>query len=99
MLTIPRLDLPGNNGPDQVCKDLFPLKSLGSRLETVSQDVHTGRGLAILRGLPDPAKYTPWENVVLFAGLTSYIGERIGCQDRYGNMLSTPGLIHNLYQY
>jgi hypothetical protein len=70
-----------------MAKDLFPLETLGLLLEEVSKDLHTGRGLTILRGLI-PTKYTSWENVVIFAGISSYLGEQRGCQDRYGNMLS-----------
>ena len=71
-----------------MAKELFPLETLGPLLEEVSKDLHTGRGLTIVRGL-NPAKYTPWENVVIFAGISSYLGEQRGCQDRYGNMLSS----------
>ena len=70
-----------------MAEDLFPLETLGTYLKEISKDLHTGRGLTILRGLT-PDKYTPWENVVIFAGLSSYLGEQRGCQDRYGNMLS-----------
>ncbi|CAO2655440.1 Nn.00g105040.m01.CDS01 [Neocucurbitaria sp. VM-36] len=80
-------ELPGLNGPDQMSKELFPLPTLGSKLEAISQDLHHGRGLTILRGLT-PSKYTAKDNVLLFTGLASYIGEQRGCQDRYGNMLT-----------
>ena len=72
-----------------MAKDLFPLETLGPYLQEVTKDLHTGRGLTIIRGLV-PTKYTPWENVVIFAGISSYLGEQRGCQDRYGNMLSNP---------
>ncbi|PSN59647.1 Clavaminate synthase-like protein, partial [Corynespora cassiicola Philippines] len=80
-------DLPGPNGPEQLEKDLFPLPNLGAKLESISQDLHHGRGLTILRGL-QPERYTAEENILLFAGLASYLGEQRGCQDRYGNMLT-----------
>ncbi|KAJ4367026.1 hypothetical protein N0V83_007556 [Neocucurbitaria cava] len=80
-------DLPGPNGPDQMARELFPLPTLGPKLEAISKDLHSGRGLTILRGLK-PTKYTAKDNVLLFTGLASYIGEQRGCQDRYGNMLS-----------
>lgn len=53
----------------------------------MSEELHTGCGVVILRGLK-PKLYTPWENVILFAGVSSYLGEQRGCQDKYGNMLS-----------
>ncbi|SLM34574.1 Taurine catabolism dioxygenase TauD/TfdA [Lasallia pustulata] len=80
-------DLPGTNGPDQVSRDLFPLPILGRTLGRISEDLHKGCGVAILRGL-NPKVYTPWENVILFTGLASYLGEQRGCQDEHGNMLT-----------
>ena len=68
-------------------KELFPLPTLGARLEQMSIDLHSGRGIIILRGL-DAKKYTSCDNILLLAGLGSYIGEQRGCQDRFGNMLS-----------
>lgn len=70
-----------------MCQELFPLPKLGIKLQQVSSDLHSKRGIAILRGL-EPAKFSPHDNVVLFAGLASYIGEKRGCQDKFGNMLS-----------
>jgi hypothetical protein len=70
-----------------MCKELFPLPTLGDRLEEISKDLHFGRGITILRGM-EPEKYSAEDNVLLFAGLASYIGEQRGCQDRFGNMLS-----------
>lgn len=81
------IELPGPNGPDHMSKELFPLPTLGPQLESLSRDLHCGRGLAILRGL-DPKKYSALDNVLLFTGLASHIGEQRGCQDRFGNMLS-----------
>ena len=67
--------------------DLFALPSLAGRLAKVSTDLHEGRGLVILRGL-DPSKYEALDNVLLFTGLASHLGEQRGAQDRFGNMLS-----------
>ena len=68
-------------------KELFPLPTLGVKLEAISQDLHYGRGITLLRGLQQE-RYSATDNVLLFTGLASYIGEQRGCQDRYGNMLS-----------
>ena len=60
--------------------------------DSCHDNVHNGQGVNILRGL-DPKKYTSLENVVLFAGLTCYIGDQRGYQDHKGNILSRPLLI------
>ena len=74
-------------------KELFPLPSLGAKLERISKDLHDGRGIAIIRGLT-PAKYSASDNILLFTGLASYLGSRRGAQDRFGNMLSKPEQPH-----
>ncbi|KAF2761734.1 Clavaminate synthase-like protein [Pseudovirgaria hyperparasitica] len=76
-----------NNGPDQMSKELFPLPKYGAQLEQISKDLHSGRGITILRGL-NPENYSATDNVLLFAGIASHIGEQRGCQDRFGNMLT-----------
>ena len=70
-----------------MAKNLFPLATLEGRLKKISKDLHEGRGITIIRGLT-PSKYSPLDSVLLLAGLTSYLGERRGAQDRFGNMLS-----------
>lgn len=62
-----------------VSKDTFPLPNLGPRLEAIARSLHTGKGFAVLRGL-DLAK-TPEDNMVMYLGITSYIGSQRGmCQ-------------------
>ncbi|KAK0636572.1 hypothetical protein B0T17DRAFT_596036 [Bombardia bombarda] len=78
--------LPGELGPDDVKKDTFPLPSLGSRLEEVSRVIHEGRGFVVLRGL-QPDKYSNFDNILLYLGITSYIAETRGLQDFDGRML------------
>ena len=63
------------------------MSGLVPRLETISHDLHEGSGVALIKGLA-PERYTPWENVTMFAGITSYIGDARGVQDREGSMLS-----------
>lgn len=82
-----RIALPGENGPNRVSKETFPLPILDKRLEDISKELHFGRGFAILRGL-EPKKYTPLDNIIIYAGVTSYIAETRGCQDGWGNMIS-----------
>lgn len=73
--------------PGLVSKETFPLPILAERLEEVAQDIHNGIGFTILRGL-EPRRYTAVENVLIYLGVTSYIGPTRGVQDSSGNMLS-----------
>ena len=66
----------------------FPLPQLGQKLERVRQDIHTGRGFGVIRGL-DPQKYSVEDLTMLYLGIQSYIANRNGRQDRKGNMLGT----------
>lgn len=76
---------------DSLTRESFPLPRLQSQLACASLDVHQGRGFAIVRGL-DPRKYTAEENLAIFLGISNYIGEQRGVQDKKGSMLSTlPG--------
>ena len=66
----------------------FLLPTLGPRLRSTSEDVHLGRGLAIIKGL-DPDKYSLKENIILFAGISSYIGDKRGSQGPECDLLSS----------
>jgi hypothetical protein len=52
----------------------------------VSEDIHDGRGFAVLCGL-DPEKYSMLDNILLYVGITSHIAEIRGYQDYDGRML------------
>lgn len=80
------IGLPGDNGPDKVSTETFPLPNLSSKLLDVAGRLHFGIGFAILRGL-EPKKYSPPDNVLLYLGITSYIAEIRGCQDYDGRMI------------
>jgi hypothetical protein len=80
-------DLPGYTSPDQVTKETFPLPKLGEKLDDLSEKLHTGQGFYVLRGL-DPTRYSALDNVLIYVGVTSYIGSIRGCQDSDGNKLS-----------
>jgi len=64
----------------------FPLPTLGPKLQQVAADIHRGRGFAVVRGL-NPDEFSPEENVLVFLGISSYIGVQRGRQDEEGNML------------
>jgi hypothetical protein len=49
--------------------------------------VHHGQGFAIVRGL-DPDTYSVEDNLNLYLGIASYIGDKRGMQDKKGNMIS-----------
>jgi hypothetical protein len=65
----------------------FPLPVLGPRLLQLALDIHSGKGFAAIRGLR-PEDFSPEDNVIVFLGISSYIGAQRGRQDEEGNMLS-----------
>lgn len=71
----------------EVTPDTFPLPTLGPKLQQVAVDIHRGRGFAVVRGL-NPDEFSPEDNVLIFLGISSYIGAQRGRQDEEGNMLS-----------
>jgi hypothetical protein len=73
-------------GPDDVDPSTFPLPNLYYRLIEASEIIHNGRGFVVLRGL-DPDKYTSFDNILLYLGVTSYIAEKRGMQDFDGRMI------------
>ena len=72
---------------DEVCRANFPLPSLAPRLAQACEEVYNGIGAVIIRGL-DVDVYTPADLTVIFLGISSYIAEERGIQDRLGTMLS-----------
>ncbi|KAK4152149.1 hypothetical protein C8A00DRAFT_35173 [Chaetomidium leptoderma] len=78
--------LPGGLSPDHVGPATFPLPNLNSRLVQASDIIHDGRGFVVLRGL-QPAKYSNFDNILLYLGVTSYIAEKRGMQDFDGRMI------------
>jgi hypothetical protein len=60
---------------------------LGGKLLRLAVDIHRGKGFAVIRGL-HPDDFSPEDNVIIFLGLSSYIGSKRGRQDEDGNMLS-----------
>ena len=71
----------------QVNRANFPLATLGSNLSELAREVHRGRGFVNIRGLC-PGDHSSEDNVILFLGLSSYIGEKRGRQNEDGEMLS-----------
>jgi len=57
----------------------FPLLVLGPILRDLSKELHRGRGFFLLRGV-EVDKYTREDNIIIFTGLSSYIGSIRGRQ-------------------
>ena len=53
----------------------------------MSHRVHNGCGFVVVRGL-EPKSYSREDNVIIYLGVSSYIGERRGRQNVAGSKLS-----------
>jgi len=71
----------------EVAPATFPLPTLGPKLYELADDIHSGKGFAAIRGLK-PENLCPEDSVIVFLGVSSYIGSQRGRQDEDGNMLS-----------
>ncbi|KAI1172149.1 TfdA family taurine catabolism dioxygenase TauD [Nemania sp. FL0916] len=63
-----------------ISAETFPLPTLHSSLRRLSDELHTGHGFFVLRGLP-VSSYTREENITIYAGVSSHIGSLRGRQD------------------
>jgi hypothetical protein len=63
-----------------VNKDTFPLPELSPILRRHAQVLHSGRGFFVLRGI-QVDKYSIEENIIVYTGVSSYIGNVRGRQD------------------
>jgi len=57
--------------------------SLSERLRRVSDQIYHGLGFKIIHGL-DPSKYTPRQNIIVYAGVSSHIFPQRGFVDQAG---------------
>ena len=73
---------------DEVSKNNFPLPTFQDRLRQLAIDIHHGQGFGLLRGL-DPSRYSVEDLLVVYLGISSYIGDKRGVQNRKGDMLSS----------
>jgi hypothetical protein len=69
-----------------VSRQNFPLPVLGAKLDQMSQDVHSGRGFAVIRGI-EPSHFAVEDVTLVYLGIQSYIADLRGRQDSKGNML------------
>ncbi|KAL2816990.1 hypothetical protein BDW59DRAFT_152907 [Aspergillus cavernicola] len=58
----------------------FPLPSLHSILRSTSDNLHSGYGFALVRGVP-VERYTSKENMIIYLGISSHIAPIRGRQD------------------
>lgn len=70
-----------------ISKDTFPLPTLGPTLEKLAHELHSGRGFFVLRTIP-VSSYSRADNVLIYAGLSSYVAPIRGLQDKNGGVLS-----------
>ncbi|KAK6532680.1 hypothetical protein TWF281_006859 [Arthrobotrys megalospora] len=74
---------------NHVSAETFPISdSLKTKMQQTVSNLYDRRGFAVVRGL-DSSKYTPTERAVIFMGLSSYVGGKLGMQT-----LSRAGLAH-----
>lgn len=71
---------------DLVCRNNFPLPTLGGRLTALRGDLYQGRGFGLIRGL-SPQKYSVEDLTVLQLGIQAYVANQAGKQDKKGNMM------------
>jgi hypothetical protein len=64
----------------------FQLATFAGKLRQSAVEVHSGRGFVNIRGA-ELDRYSPEDSVIIFLGLSSYIGEKRAKQDDQGNML------------
>jgi hypothetical protein len=70
-----------------IAPETFVLPALGSKLRGLKKRLYTGLGFFVLRGL-EPRKYNSRTNMILYAGIACYIGEKRAVQYEGGPVLS-----------
>jgi TfdA family taurine catabolism dioxygenase TauD len=69
----------------RLCAESFPLPRLGPRLVALRGELLSGRGFALLSGLP-VERYSPLELATLFMGVGAHLGSA-RCQNAAGHVL------------
>ncbi|KAI1849909.1 hypothetical protein JX265_013496 [Neoarthrinium moseri] len=64
---------------DDVNRERFPLPGLEKRLDQCALETHFGPGLCVIKGL-DPRNYSIEDNMIIFLGISSYLGGMRGIQ-------------------
>ncbi|KAJ0146213.1 hypothetical protein HZ326_11123 [Fusarium oxysporum f. sp. albedinis] len=71
---------------DLICRQNFPLPTVGKSLDRIRLDVHEGKGFGLVRGI-NPLDYPAEDLTMMYLGVQSYIANLRGRQDEKGNML------------
>ncbi|SCO00523.1 uncharacterized protein FFB20_11240 [Fusarium fujikuroi] len=71
---------------DLICRQNFPLPTVGRKLDLMRLNVYEGKGFGLVRGL-NPLNYSTEDLTMMYLGIQSYIANRRGRQDKKGNML------------
>lgn len=69
-----------------ISPETFPLPTLGTALVNLSHELHFGRGFFVLRTIPVDS-YSRADNVLIYAGVSSYVGSQRGLQNVGGGVL------------
>jgi hypothetical protein len=69
-----------------ISQDTFPLPILSAQLKMLAAQLTSGVGFFHIRGL-DPQRYSNETNVIIYLGISAYVGSKRGRQDELGNML------------
>lgn len=60
----------------KISKETFPLPTAGPHIKKLTEDnVVDGRGFIVVRGI-NPEKYTREQNIILYTGVSAYVGKR-----------------------
>lgn len=63
-----------------ITQQTFPLPSLHSELRRLSDELHSGHGFFVIRGLK-VNEHTREENIIIYAGVSAHIASQRGRQD------------------
>ena len=74
---------------EEVSQDTFPLPHLQHVLRGLSEDLHSGNGFFVLRGLGETARSNE-DNFLVYLGVSRYIADQHGRQDQNGNIVGEP---------
>ncbi|KAK7402615.1 hypothetical protein QQX98_011627 [Neonectria punicea] len=67
-------------------RDNFLLPTLGGHLDAMGEDLHSGKGFVIIRGLNLSTSSDDYDTIA-FLGLSAYVAPQQGRQDQDGNMI------------
>ncbi|KDQ08466.1 hypothetical protein BOTBODRAFT_165901 [Botryobasidium botryosum FD-172 SS1] len=70
-----------------IAEDTFPLPALSATLEKLAHELYSGRGFFVLRTIPVD-QYSKADLMIIYAGISSYVGSARGKQDGAGAVLA-----------